>query len=147
MKNLKRLATLVVVGSMLLMGCSFTGGEVSADPITYVTDGLDIKDVTSEHSDVSGVDSVKLYETDGASVEIWEFSSDDAANEWCGSIRDELRSSSTSNSGMVLNGAANFKYIVDGVYYRIMRTNATCVYSYGSEDAVEDALKLLKIND
>jgi hypothetical protein len=147
MKNLKRLAALVVVGSMLLMGCSVTGGEASVDPITYVTDGLDIQDVTSEHSDVSGVDSVKLYEADGASIEIWEFSSNDAAKAWCDATRDELKSSSTSNSGVELNGVVDYKYTVDGVYYRIMLTNATCVYSYGSDDAVEAALKVLKIND
>jgi hypothetical protein len=147
MKNLKKFAAAVVAGSMLLAGCSGVTTSSEVEPITYVTDGLDVKDVTSEHSDVSGVDSVILYEDEGASVEIWEFSSDDAAKSWCDATREELKSSSTSNSGIEINGVVDYKYKVDGIYYRVMRTNATCVYSYGDKDAVDSALKLLEIDD
>lgn len=146
MKNLKKLAV-VVVGSMLLAGCSAANITVDTEPITYVLDGLDIKDVTSEHSDVSGVDSVKLYEADGASVEIWEFTSDEDSKAWCDATREVLESTSTSNSGVEINDIVDYKYKVDGVNYRILCNGSTCVYAYGENDAIEAALKLMEIDD
>jgi uncharacterized protein YcfL len=142
MNNFKKFIA-VIVGSMLLVGCTTS---VATEPITYVTDGIDLKDITSEHSDVDNVDSVKLYETDGAAVEIWEFSSDDAAGVWSDDLQETLESNASSKASINVSGVVNGKYTIDGKSYRLLRNGSTGVYAYGESSKVDSALDLMEID-
>jgi hypothetical protein len=143
MKNYKKFIA-VVIGSMLLAGCSSSASNM--DIIDLTDDMVDIKDVTDEYSDVDSVESVKSYEVDGALVEIWKFSSDDGARAWFDEEKEALHENASSTKSLDINGKAKYKFTVDGKNYRLLCNGDTAVYAYGDDSAIVSVFEYIDID-
>jgi uncharacterized lipoprotein YehR (DUF1307 family) len=150
MKKFKRFITAALAVATLvvtLTGCGSVSFDVSkSDFETYAKNNSGtLTDVTSNHSDVSNVENVSLLTIGSASVELWDFSSTEAASQWIDDTQKTLSNGAKSYSGSAGSNGGSYTITTSDKYYRILFSGDKGIYAYGDKDAVNSALSALNI--